>query len=135
MNPDPTTAPTPRVSKITAARLHNLGNYEHVRYEITVEIPEGASASAAMADLENILGDLDPKQPVQDWNLNNARDALAKPASELSEHELGNIPAYRATVEKYEQWRKDQQAARAHLDAIGGSVSHVDAKDTWDNDH
>ena len=31
------TTPQARVSKITVGRLHNLGNYEHVRYEIAVE--------------------------------------------------------------------------------------------------
>ncbi len=130
-----TTTPQARVSKITVGRLHNLGNYEHVRYEIAVEIPEGASATAVLADIENVLGDLDPKQPVEDHNLRRAQEVLKKPASELSEHELSNIPAHRNTVEKYESWRKGQQAARAHLDAIGGSVAYVDAKDTWDDEH
>ena len=30
-----------KITKITVGRLHNLGNYEHVRYELTVEVPEG----------------------------------------------------------------------------------------------
>lgn len=124
--------PQARVSKITVGRLHNLGNYEHVRYEIAVDIPEGASAAAVMADIENILADLNPKPPCRDWDLERAQEALKKPESEMAEYELHNIPAHKQTVEKYEEWRKWQMAARAHLDAIGGSVSYVDAKDTWD---
>ena len=133
-SPQAPTTPQARVSKIIVGRLHNLGNYEHVRYEIAVDIPEGASAAAVMADIENVLGDLDPKEPCSDWDLQRAQEALKKPASEMDQSDLNNIPMHKRTVEKWEAWRKGQKAARAHLDALGGSVSYVDAKDTWDDD-
>ena len=133
MSTTETTIPTPRVSKITIGRLHNMGNYEHVRYEVTVEVPEGASAAAVMADLEGVLADLKPKPPVEEYDLARAIDTLKKPVSELQDYEISNIPALKEKVAKDAAWRKSQIAARVHLDAIGGAVSYVDAKETWDN--
>jgi len=48
------------VSKITIGRLFNKGNYEHIRYELTVEVKEGESAAAAVINLERILEGLKP---------------------------------------------------------------------------
>ena len=41
--------PGPRISRIGIGRLHNLGNYEHVRYEVTVELPPGTSPARPAA--------------------------------------------------------------------------------------
>ena len=49
------TTPQSRVSKITVGRLHNLGNYEHVRYEVTVELPPGTAPASVVRDLEDTL--------------------------------------------------------------------------------
>jgi hypothetical protein len=32
----------PRVVRVGIGRLYNLGNYEHIRYDLTIEIPEGS---------------------------------------------------------------------------------------------
>jgi len=126
--------PQARVSRITVGRLHNLGNYEHVRYEIAVDVPEGASAAAAMADIENVLADLDPKCPVDEYTVTRAVEGLKKPLSDMDDYDIRNIPAWKETVAKEKAWRTGQKAARAHLDAIGGSVAYTDAKDTWDDE-
>lgn len=52
---------TMRTTKITIARLFNLGNFEHQRYEITVELNDVDSASAAIVGLEKILEALAPE--------------------------------------------------------------------------
>jgi hypothetical protein len=48
------------VTKITVARLYNTGNYEHVRYELTVEVHEGESAALALRGVTSILHRLAP---------------------------------------------------------------------------
>ena len=121
-----------RVSKITAARLHNLGNYEHVRYEITVEIPDGASAAQALGNVERVLSGLDPKPPVTAYDLQRARAALAKPIEEWPKWERDNVQQYRNYIEIDAAWRTGQNLAREALDDIGGTRIYTDAKDDWD---
>lgn len=51
------------VSKITVARLFNLGNYEHERIEVTVEsedFPEIKSPEIVLAELRNVLKCCEP---------------------------------------------------------------------------
>ena len=71
--------PGPRISRITLGRLHNLGNYEHVRYEVTVELPPGTSPASVARELEDTLNALEPRQPVSDWDLRQAVKTLALP--------------------------------------------------------
>jgi len=131
------TTPQARVSKITVGRLHSLGNYEHVRYEIAVDIPDGSSASDTLRNLERILNGLDPKPPVSDYDLQRASAALVK-ASEageegLEEWERGNIETYRKYVARHAKWNAERTWAHDALDAIGGIAIHADAKDSWDD--
>ena len=122
----------PTVTKITIGRLHNLGNYEHVRYEITVDIPEGASATQAFSNLDRVLEGLDPKPPVGEYDLQRANDALKKPVEEWPEWERGNITSYMNNVAKDAAWRAEQILAREALDDIGGASIYSDAKDSWE---
>lgn len=129
----------PLVTSITVARLHNLGNYEHVRYEVTVAVPDGSQPSAVLADLQAVLDDLAPNK-VREYQANNARTVLARPA-------LGaDAPEYEVQHDK--QRREDAQAlldlqakeqrridrARAALDDLGGATRYTDAKSRWDDE-
>ena len=49
-----------KISKITVGRLYNLGNYEHIRYDLTVDVPDGESASTAIIAVERLLVALSP---------------------------------------------------------------------------
>ena len=51
------------ITKITIGRLYNLGSYEHIRYELTCEIPSGESPATALIGLEKLIGALNPKLP------------------------------------------------------------------------
>lgn len=124
--------PQARVSKITVGRLHNLGNYEHVRYEIAVDVPEGASATQVLANVERVLAGLDPKPPVSDYDLQRAAEVLAKPVQDWPEWEQSNLQAYQNYIEKDAEWKAEQQLARLALDDIGGTRIYTDAKDKWE---
>ena len=125
--------PQARVSKITVGRLHNLGNYEHVRYEIAVDVPEGASATRTLSNVERVLAGLDPKPPVSEYDLQRAADALGKPVEEWPEWEQSNLNAYQNRISKDAEWRADQELARLALDDIGGTTVYTDAKDKWED--
>lgn len=127
------TTPQARVSKITVGRLHNLGNYEHVRYEIAVDVPEGASATQTLSNVERVLAGLDPKPPVSEYDLQRANTALAKPMEEWPEWERDNVDAYVSYIAKDAAWRAEQKLAREALDDIGGTRIYTDAKDKWED--
>lgn len=48
------------ITKITIGRLFNLGNYEHVRYEITVDVGADESPEQALRALDLTLARLKP---------------------------------------------------------------------------
>ena len=118
--------PGPRISRITLGRLHNLGNYEHVRYEVTVELPPGTSPASVARELEDTLNALEPKQPVSDWDLRQAVKTLALPEPVLdpkddddpfeSPHEVlrrkqADRERARLHIERHEAWLKSRDAA------------------------
>lgn len=130
----------PTVTALTIARLHNLGNYEHVRYEVTVSIPEGTtSAGAVLADVTEILGDLRPSK-VGVYDVTRAKARLEKPALPATEPEeerrrdaLTREECQRV-LDREATEQKRIARARAAFDDLGGAVRYTDAKDKWDDE-
>jgi len=135
-----------QISKITIGRLFNLGNYEHVRYEITVDVAVDEAATA-LTGLERILDALNPKKP--NWYLTPAGAASAeeriKQLRELTDEEVRKRHGqskysliFKWTKQLIEAqnksncWNINQQNARQALDDLGGACVYVDAKETWD---
>lgn len=141
----------PRVSRVTIGRLHNLGNYEHVRYEVTVDLDPGTCPASVLRELEDALNGLSPKQPVSDYEVLNATRTLAKPEPTLAdmparddddpfyspEQQLRRALDERETakrnLDRYEDWRKARAAAHARFNQFGGTTRFTDAKDAWDD--
>lgn len=134
------------VSKITIGRLFNLGNYEHIRYEIAVDV-KADEAATALAGLERILEALNPKKPI--WYLTPAAAASAKKRiqdlREMTDEEVRKRHGqskYSLLVKWHKQW--SEQASKTHrwdirekharqmLDDLGGAAKYVDAKENWD---
>ena len=140
--------PGPRISRITLGRLHNLGNYEHVRYEVTVELPPGTSPASVARELEDTLNALEPRPPVSDWDLRQAVKTLALPEPVLEpkddddpfetpqqvlQRKRADRERARLHIERHEAWVKSRDAALRRFDALGGSAQWTDAKDCWDD--
>jgi hypothetical protein len=53
----------PAVAEITIGRLFNLGQYEHVRYEIKVSALDGSGVADTIRALERVLAGIKPKSP------------------------------------------------------------------------
>lgn len=113
-----------RISRITAARLFNTGNYEHVRFELTVEVPDGSDPAEAFASVTEILNGLRPVTPHSRSVYERAKAELARPASELQLWQLQNIPEHKATVESFEKAEADRASIMAKFSALGGSTQH-----------
>lgn len=121
----------PRVSRITIGRLYNLGNYEHIRYELSVDVPEGTKPSKAFIGAMRVLRAANPKPPCSAWELERARIAVAKDGKDRSEDEKANLKLYQERVAAHELWRKQREAALTLLDTMGGTKEHRDAKHDW----
>jgi hypothetical protein len=146
-----------KTTKITIGRLFNLGSYEHMRYEITVEIPSSESASDAMIGLEKILEALKPERQCmvkteaelerESFRLEELKKDLASLGVDEFEqkhgwHIVGTAPeyiqrvedGYRREVEKRVAYEKRAKCAREALDDIGGAATWKDAKLDWETD-
>src|ERR1051325_244301 len=65
-----------RVARVGIGRLYNLGNYEHIRYDLTIEIPEGADVLDAVSKLRQILRALKPVK-AEGYAVTKARNLCA----------------------------------------------------------
>ncbi len=132
-----------KISRFTIGRLYNLGNYEHVRYELTVEIGEGRSAALALKNTLRLLRAVNPKPPVPSYEYERAKSQIEKPEDwhkniadkdEQKRERKQMVEAAKKTVKKFETWVNRRHAAELVLDDIGGTKAFKDAKLSWDDD-
>lgn len=146
---------TMNISKITIGRLYNLGSYEHVRYELTVEIHASESPSEAILGLEHILEALNPKTSThsraelerQERDIAGMHELYSNSGPEefvrRHGHFAGTPEEYIARCEtlhaenaaQRDAWEARSAKARKMLDDLGGAAKWKDAKLDWeDND-
>ena len=144
------------ISKITVGRLYNLGSYEHVRYELTVEIQSEESATKTLEGIERIFSALNPKEtgcvPTETDVRHDERrvaDMKERLANGIDNFNQAYGFGYAGTPEEYiarceqslndsiqkrKDWKARAKKARALLDDLGGAAKWHDAKLSWDND-
>jgi hypothetical protein len=121
-----------KVKTLSVARLYNLGNYEHVRYEVTVEIPDGVTTKQTLADIVGCLKIMQPtKKP---FMLDEHRAILMKPVETLSETEKLNIEEWRQEVADWDHTQAMRFAALDKFEKLGGVSKKTDAKRDWQDD-
>ena len=139
------------VSRITVGRLFNLGNYEHVRYEVTVDVAAGESATQAATAVEAILENLKPlkTQCIEtESEIAHAKRAIEEmktlPAVEW-ERRWGTDKTPSEIIQRHEQALAERitkreaavsraAMARRLLDDLGGAAQWKDAKLDWQDD-
>lgn len=128
----------PRVSRLSIGRLVNLGNFEHIRYEVTVELPAGADVTATLKTLELGLGLLAKRPPSGAfYGIQVAREAVKKAdaGEKLTENESMNLGVHRELVKRYDTWQRQQDYARALLGDFSLSSEYTDHKEKWEDDY
>ena len=138
-----------RISKITVGRLFNLGNYEHVRYELTVDVPEGQSATQAITAVEAILEGMKPVSRCgvpSESEIAHAEKSLQAMRSMNFQRNYGHCEGTPAEIiVRHEQSLEEAKAkrasalatakqARALFDDLGGASQWKDAKLDWDDE-
>lgn len=120
-----------KVTRIAIGRLHNLGNYEHIRYDVTVELTNGERPSEIITGLERMLGALAPVK--KDYDYQRAVAILADPEKVKDETER-NLETYRKRIEKVDAKLARRHAALEGFDNLNGVSVFTDAKSNWEDD-
>lgn len=122
-----------RVEGLYVERLYNLGNYENFKVGVRVAVGQGDDPGRVLTSLENILENLRAKSGVSDYQLTRAKAALAKPESELDEHEKVALDDYRSYVQRDEDARECRRKAHEALTTLDYTTEHKDHKQDWDD--
>lgn len=127
IEPQPT-----RITQFRIGRMHNLGNYEHIKYEVTVEVASGDDVGKRLTTVETILNDIQADLPHSDWDIQRAKELLAKPEGELDEYDVKRIPRAKQQLAENEAALKRRENARAALSTLNYESEHKDHKKDWD---
>ncbi len=141
------------VTKITVGRLYNLGSYEHVRYEIAVEIQEGQSAAVAIRGIEKILTGLAPisKQGIKEPSelrrmAKEVENMKTMPLADWQRHYGHCEGTAEQVIDRYQKALEEESLkthaamkraamSRELLDQLGGAAVWKDAKLDWEDDY
>lgn len=138
-----------RIKTIQIGRVYNLGNYEHVRYEITAEVEPGEDPSQVMTGLEKVIEGLRPVKGVASVSeLNRTRIEVEKMRTMTDaewERSYGGYTGTRAEIiERYHVGYCKEVTARAEaltrakgarkmLSDLNGAAIWKDAKLDWED--
>lgn len=129
-----------RVVRVGIGRLYNLGNYEHIRYDLTIEIPEDANAKDAVSKLRQILRALKPKK-AEIYGIKKLREMAAMSPEERETHRI----EHGATAEDFQkadnavrvlaERDEKRKSALELFNNFNGQSVYTDHKEQWDDDY
>lgn len=98
-----------KVIRVAIGRLHNLGNYEHIRYDVTVELNESEASNPGevINKLERLLGALAPIK--KDFDYQRAVEFLSDPQNANRDDQT--LELYKKRVERFELRKKRRTSA------------------------
>jgi hypothetical protein len=136
------------ISRITIGRVYNLGNYEHVRYELSIDVSAG-DASKAIVAAERLIEGLRPDRETKSQaeldregkRISEMRTMSAAAFERQHGSPVGGVDAYIARVqqshdEAVAERQKSivkQKRVRQLFDDLGGAAVFKDAKMSWDD--
>lgn len=140
-----------KVSKITVGRLFNLGSYEHVRYEVTIDLSESDDPGKCMRHLETLMEAMNPKGPTTTLDSIERAQRNYEAMILMDEDSFRRQHGYHisGTREEYQNrvakgiaedrvklalWETKADWARNQLRNIGSVKIRKDAKLHWDHE-
>lgn len=122
----------PILSKITVGRVYNLGNYEHIRFDLTFDVPDGANPLDVLKAAVKAIAILKPlKTPTE---VAYAEGKLKMNAASLSTYDLEHLSEYKATVKRHEELVARHNASLKLFESLGGITTFKDAKANWEDE-
>jgi hypothetical protein len=123
-------SPQARVTEIAIERVHNLGNYSHIRYSLKIELPPGVLPGRPLKQAMHALKALTDKQPHEDWVVTRAKENLKANADVNNpDNDLD-----REIISEHAAWLARKSEAQYLWDMIGGDSERVDANCNWQDD-
>src|SRR5689334_18859766 len=120
-----------RVTSVSLDRLHNLGNYEHIKFSVRVDLNEGDDPGVVIYRLERLLGALKPI--TTDYDYQRAVRIMSDP-EQAKDETTRNIEVYKKRIEDHNKAVARRKRALELFADLGGTSEHVDAKDKWEDD-
>lgn len=115
------------ITHLRVSRLFNLGDYEHKKIEVSVDIPFGVLPSFILIGLERILEAIGEEDPVDDYAMESAQREASRTDEEFKNyHGVENWQSAKADAHKLlddlqgqrEAWKLRQRQARQALDYL-----------------
>jgi hypothetical protein len=121
-----------RVTGLSMSALFSLGNYENIKYEISVEVGAGESAVAAFQEVRYVLSRL---KPLREPECASSFKSVCKLSEEeRSEYQKAHYQEWADEMAEYHSRRMQRAEAIRMLDTLGGNSTHRDAKQSWESD-
>lgn len=109
----------PELKAITVSRLFNTGNYEHLKYEFSVELKEGDSPADTLKSLETAIEGLNPVSPVGDYDLRRARRIVSIKPEDRTVEEAHAADDAERIVACHEEYLAKKESAYETLKQFG----------------
>lgn len=121
-----------KVTSLSVSRLYNLGNYQNVKFDLTVQIGPGESASQTFCNLTWILNQLRPlKTPDCQASY---EQAIKLPEEQQSEYQKQHLQEWADQMSTWAEKKRRRSEAVAAFDALAGVSKYTDHTRNWDDD-
>lgn len=124
---DQSTTPNPpssaHVSRVVVSRLFSMGQYEHQRVEVTVEIPAGARPGQIVGQLTKAIEQLKRRTSDQEDLLEQCLERLADPENASLDTYTPDLDYAKGVVAAANAADAGREAALREIDQIGGVIS------------
>lgn len=123
-----------RITHVSVSRLYNLGNYQNIKFDLSAEIPDGASAQETFRRLNLILMDLSPFKPFEGYERKRLEELRTKLQGEHSQYEKDQLAELETKEGDFNTRRARRTLALQAMDDIGGAALFQDHKSAWSHD-
>lgn len=120
-----------KVASVSLDRLHNLGNYEHLKLSVRVDLNEGDDPGLIISRLEKLLSALKPI--TTDYDYQRALKVMSDP-ERAADETARNVEVYKKRIDDHDRAVARRARALELFAYLGGTSEHVDAKDKWEDD-
>lgn len=87
-----------KITQIEVSKLFNTGNYEHVKYGVTVQLEQGESEVEAVARAEKFIEQFNPKREISEYEYQQAFHIVAN----KRDYTIGKVEAAEETIKQYQ---------------------------------
>lgn len=115
------------IKNIGITRLFSTGRFEHVKISVNAEA--GAKPGSELRELQSLIEDLNPNCPIDEYQLERAKQALSEPEDPDDIYAMKHADAQN-TLDAHAKHLAKREAAYARLDELGASCDYQEIDNT-----